>query len=225
MKDIQDPVTGDDGIERHPAFGLARVGRIQATPGAVLFQSDARHHSYIEVTVSDADRRRDLKHDWVYPGRVLCKFSMSLAQFASFVSSAGTEGVPVTLEYVDGAHRPELPYKPRLSVSMAETHDAANAAFESIKQRLAEYEALLAGKPTAAERRAALSDLRGAVSNATSNVDFAAKSLAEHAEAVVEQSRADIEAMALGLASRLRVPASELTGHEITGPDSSESLT
>jgi hypothetical protein len=225
MKDIQDPVTGDDGIERHPAFGLARVGRIQATPGAVLFQSDARHHSYIEVTVSDADRRRDLKHDWVHPGRVLCKFSMSLAQFASFVSSAGTEGVPVTLEYADGASLPELPYEPRLSVSMAETHDAANAAFEGIKKRLAEYEALLAGKPTAAERRKALSDLRAAVNNATGNVDYAAKSLAEHAESVVEQSRADIEALALGLADKLGLPASELTGHELPGPGSPDSLT
>jgi len=219
MRNIQDPVAGDDGTERHPAFGFVHIGRIQSNPGAVLFQSDARHSSYIEVTVSDADRRRDLKHDWVHPGRTLCRFSMSLAQFASLVSSAGTEGVPVTLEYVNGESLPGLPYQPRLSVSMTETHNAADAAFEDIRQRLAAYEELLAGKPTAAERRKALASLRATVNNATSNVDYAARTLTEHAEEVVEKSRADIEAMAVTLAAKLGLPAAELTGRELPGPE------
>jgi hypothetical protein len=54
----------------------------------------------------------------------------------------------------------------------------------------------------AAERKRLLANLHSAVANATSNVAYAAKKLDEHAEAVVEQSRADIETMVIRMAER-----------------------
>lgn len=222
---FESPVLDEDGDERHPAFAIARVGRIQSNPGEVLFQSDLRHREYIEVTVSEAARHRDLKHDWVYPGRVVCKFSMSLAQFASFVSSGGTEGVPVTLEYANGETKPRLPYLPRLSVSRDEAHNAAQEAFSGIQEKLNAYEAILNSKAPAAERRKALSTLRATVTNATANVDLAAKAFAEHAEEVVEKSRSDIEAMVTGMAAQLGVSPEQLADSgllAIAVPDSEE---
>lgn len=188
------PVTGDDGYERHPAFGIARISRIHATPGQMLFQSDLRHSEYIEVTLSEATRKRDLKHDWVHAERVLVKFAMSMSQFASLVASSGTEGVPVTIDYDHGG-RPGLLPESRLALTSAEVRAAAEEAFQDIQAAEAAYEQALAGKAPAAVRNKLLGTLRAAIANAAPNVDHASRQLAEHAEDVVEKSRADIEAM------------------------------
>lgn len=188
------PVTGDDGFARHPAFGMARVSRINATPGQVLFQSDLRHGEYIEITLSEAARRRDLKRDWLHPERVLVKFCLSLSQFASLVASVGTEGIPVTISY-DHGDRPGLLPESRLALTSTEVRAAADQAFQDIQAAEAAYEQALSEKAPAAVRSQLLRNLRSAIANAAPNVAYAAAQLAEHAENVVEKSRADIEAM------------------------------
>lgn len=208
MKSTENPVTGEDGSEHHPAFGMARVGRIMSTPGQVLFQSDIRHGEYIEITVSEASRRRDLKHDWVHPEQVLIKFCLSIAQFASFIASSSTEGVPVTIGY-DHGDRPGLPAGSRLALTSTEVHAAAHEAFRHIQEAEAAYEEALTGKAPAAERKRLLANLRAAIRGAVPNVDYAADQLTRHAEEVVEKSRADIEAMAAAARNRPQLPAQE----------------
>lgn len=208
-----------DGDEHHPAFGIIGVHRITATPGEVLFQSDLRHREYITVTVHEATRHRDLKHDWVHPGKRVCEVSMSLAQFASFVTSGGTEGVPCTIEFTgSGAHepgqRPGLKPDSRLALTADEVREAASKAYSEIQEALTAYEAALADKSGAAARREALRNLHYTIGNASANVAYATKVLDEHAEAVVERSRADIEAMVLRMAEQLGVPASEIKAIE-----------
>lgn len=216
-KERAEVAEGPGGDERHPAFGMISVHRIHATPGEVLFQSDLRHGEYIRVAVHEASRRRDLKHDWVHPGRMVCEVSMSLAQFASFVTSGGTEGVPCTIEFTgSGAHvpghRPGLIPGSRLALTAEEVRAAADKAYEEIKAAFDAYAATLAdsGKGSAATRRAALTVLQHAIGNAAANVAYATTMLDEHAETVVEKSRADIEAMLFRMAGQMGVPASEI---------------
>lgn len=218
-KDRTDVVTQDNGDESHPAFGLIGVHRITATPGEVLFQSDLRHREYIRVEVHEATRKRDLKHDWVHPGKQVCAVSMSLAQFASFVTSGGTSGVPCTIDYAasgthEPGHRPGLVPDPRLALTATEVRAAADQAYGAIQAALAAYEAALADKTPAAVRREALRNLHHTIGNAAANVAYATKMLDEHAEAVVEKSRADIEAMVLRMADQLGVSASEIKAIE-----------
>jgi hypothetical protein len=222
MKTYTTPASDDSGNEMHPAFGVIGVHRTSATPGAVLFQSDLRHSQYIRITVHEAARKRNLSQDWVHPGKMVCEVSLSLSQFASFVSSGGTEGVPCTIEFTgSGDHepgsRPGLLPASRLSLTHDEVRAAAGRAYEDIQDALRKYEATLgslAGKGSAAARRAAMSRLRAAVANAAPNVEYAAKALNEHAEEVVEKSRADIEAMAAQAAERLGIPAIEVQAIE-----------
>lgn len=209
-KQYEDFTTDGDGDERHPAFGLVSLHRISSTPGAVLFQSDVRHPEYMRIAVHEASRKRDLIHDWVHPGRMICEISLSMAQFASFVASTGQgSGVPCTIEWTatgtyEPGDRPGLIPAPRLSLTHDEVRAAADKAFEHIKEADAELQAAMAAKPpvSAAERKRLLANLHSAIANATSNVEYAAKRLDEHAEAVVEQSRADIETMVIRMAER-----------------------
>jgi hypothetical protein len=216
MPKIREDVTTnpDNDDETHPAFGLVQVSRITSNPAEVLFQSDIRHAHYIEFTVSEAVRRRDLKHDWVHGRKIITKFALSEAQFASLVASGGTEGVPVTLEYTStgscSGDRPGLKPNPRLQVTTDEVRASANAAFEQIKKAEAAYEAVLENKGGVKERRAALNALRAAINNATPNVEYAAKKLTEHAEEVVERSRADVEAMVIRMAEARGLTAEDV---------------
>lgn len=194
-KQYEDYSTNEDGSEHHPAFGTISLHRVSATPGAVLFQSDVRHSEYMRITIHEASRRRELHRDWVHPEKELFEISLSLAQFASFVASGGQgSGVPCTIEY-DRGHRPGLNLESRLALTNAAVHQAADKAFENIKAAEAALAEGMANKVGAAERKRLMANLHHAIGNATPNVDFAAKMLAEHAENVIEQSRADIETM------------------------------
>jgi hypothetical protein len=194
------------GDDVHPAFGQIRVNRISSTPGSVLFDSDIRHGHSVIIEISTASRKRDLNRDWIHGGRELMEVEMSEAQWASFVSSMGSSGVPCTLRATEQVHMvPGLEYDPRLAHSMKEVKEAADKTFGRIQAAMAAFDAL-DSKATAKEKREAIDKIRSETRSAEANISFVAKSLTEHAENVVQRSRADIEAMAYHAAQEMGLP-------------------
>lgn len=185
--------------ESHPAWGLISAHRVSSTPGAILFDSDIRHGHYMVITLKRATRDRDLQRDWIHDtGPDLIEVAMSEAQWGAFISSTNTSGVPCTIRAtetnpnVDG-----LEYAPRLQVSMAEVRAQAG----KIQERLEAAIAAVEEKPTKANIR----NLRLAQEGVRANMEFAAKSLSEHAENVVAKARNDIESMVVQKAVQLGV--------------------
>lgn len=200
VRDKADSWREKDAVsESHPAWGLISAHRVTATPGAILFDSDIRHGHYMSLTLKRATRDRDLQRDWIHEdGPLLIEVAMSEAQWGAFISSTNTSGVPCTIRAtetnpnVDG-----LEYAPRLQVSMAEVRAQA----QKIQDRLDAAVKAVEEKPTKANVRA----LRLAMEGVSSNMDFAAKSLSEHAENVVQKARNDIESMIVQKAIQLGV--------------------
>lgn len=193
---IQEPTQDEYGADVHPAFGHIKINRVSATPGVTLFDSEIRHQHFVTITVSGASCKRDLNHNWIHEGKALLEIEMSEAQWASFVSSPNTSGVPCTIKRTETDWQvPGLPHRPVLGQSLKETREAADQAFEGIKDAFDAYEAAIKGP--AKERNEALRNLRAAIHNATANVVFAASSLNKHAENTVQKARADVEAMVL----------------------------
>lgn len=195
-RDIEQPTEDEYGAERHPAFGVIGASRVTHAPGAVLFDSDIQHQHTVMVRIKAASRKRDLHRDWIGGREEYIEVEMSEAQWASFVSSMNNgDGVPCTVRSVNNKSVPGVPCAPRLAQSMAETHDAAQRAFEDIVKALDEYEA----KPNKGNLRT----LRARIENAVPNVDFAGKALIEQTEDVVTKARADIEAFVINKAQQL----------------------
>lgn len=186
-REVQPVGTDERGYEVHPAFGMARAARVSSTPGAVLFDSELRHQHYVILSISGAERKRDLKRDWIHSTKRVVEIAMSEAQWAQLVSSMNTEGTPVTLTDIGSEQLPQLPYEPRMAVQMDEVKKAVAEQLSHIQEALAAYEA----RPT----KAGLRSLRFAVENTPNNVAFAAEALAEHVENTVTRAKADIEAM------------------------------
>lgn len=196
--------------EGHPAWGLIGASRVRSTPGANLFDSDIQHQHYVVVRIAQARRNRRLHHDHIYSDQKrIIEVAMSEAQWASFVSTMNVgDGVPCTIESVKGEEMPRLKHEPRLAESMEEVRGAANEAMEGIQKAFDAYQE----KKTAANLRS----LKFAIENAPSNITFAASSLTEHAENVVQRARADIESMVAAKATQLGLAPGE---HELVMPE------
>jgi hypothetical protein len=197
QRNISEPTIDKYGAEVHPAFGMIHAARVTSTPGVVLFQSDIKHGETIRITVERASRKRDLNHDYVHgSSRGLIEVEMSMAQWASFVSSMNTSGVPCTVRSTETDYWvDDLPYQPRLKESMDEVADVAERLFAEAREALAEYEEAVENKAGAKVLREKRRKLHFALENSKSNVVFAAESLNEHTESVVQKARADVEAM------------------------------
>jgi hypothetical protein len=202
------PIVNDSGDESHPAFGFISAHRVSSTPGATLFDSDIQHSHFMRVTLSRATRKRDLNRDWLHPTSELIEVDMSEAQWAAFVSSTNTSGVPCTLSWLTGEGQvPGLIPAPRLHKSITEVQNAADKAFAQVKEAYAALEALPSNAGVKA-RREAMSRVKWAIENAPKNISYAADTLTEHTENVVQRARADIEAMVVQKAEQMGLDSS-----------------
>jgi hypothetical protein len=214
QRQIEPPTIDQHGDEVHPAFGQIQANRVTIGggpgAGAVLFQSDIKHGNTIRITIRRATRKRDLNHDWVHGGQELMEVELSEAQWASFVSSMNTSGVPCTIRRTETDWNiPELPYQPRLAESMGEVKNVAAKVFGEIREARDAYEKALADKAPAKVRNEALRKLHYAIENSGSGMHFAAKTLVEHTENVVQKARADIESMVMQETQRLGLEAGQ----------------
>lgn len=101
MKPVVTPLEAPHDGERHshPAFGMISVVKTSANQGGVhLFGSDLNHRSVLTVTLRTAVHERHLSRDWYHTDDEVVQFQMSEAQWATFVSSVGGAGVPITYE-------------------------------------------------------------------------------------------------------------------------------
>jgi hypothetical protein len=214
-REMQDPTPDEYGGEVHPGWGMIGASRVSATPGAVLFDSDIRHSHYVTVHISTASRKRDLNRDWLHPDQEFVEVAMSEAQWASFVSSMNTgAGVPCTIRRREKDYQVfEFPYEPRLAESMKEVRTAADKITKEIADAFVAYEV----HKTVGNLRT----LKYAIANAGANMEYAAKSLNEHAENVVQRARADIEAMVTSKAAQLGLEAGQVDMIELTSGEGS----
>lgn len=213
------PTVDERGWETHPAFATIGASRIQvggADDGARLFDSEITHNHIIGLTIRSAIRQRDLNHDWIHGSAEIISVEMSEAQWASFVSTLNSgSGVPCTLrlhngKINDGIVTPTFPFDSRMRLAIEETQEAADRSFAAIKDALAAYEAVVAAKGGAKERRDAMSRLSATINNATPDVDYTGKQLARLAEDVVQKAKADVEAFVVHKAQQLGMSHDEL---------------
>lgn len=203
-REIIPPTLNEHDEEGHPAWGLIGASRVSSSPpGAVLFDSDMQHQHYVVVRVSAAKRKRTLNRDWLRGGKEYIEVAMSEAQWASFVSSMNAgDGVPCTVTRQNYKEVPGFPHEPRLGESVREVREAADKAVQEVQAAFSAYQE----KKNAGNLR----NLEYAIKNMPANITFAAKSLTEHAENVVQRSRADIEAMVIAQAAQMGLKPGDL---------------
>lgn len=195
-REVEKAGTDEWGAETHPAFGMIGASRVSGR--AVLFDSDVEHDHFVVLRIGRATRKRDLHRDWIHSGNRadVVEVAMSEAQWASMISSMNTSGVPCTIRYTEKeGNVPGLDFESRLDLTHREVRNRTKTAMQEVQEAFERVQE----KPTKANIR----ELEMRMKNLPANMEFAAKSLTEHAENVVQKSRADIEAFVINKARQV----------------------
>lgn len=186
---------GDDNVKStHPSFGQISVSKVQGRN--VMFGSDFVHHNFVSLRVHTAEHNRNLSHDWVFPRECVLELDMSEAQWATFVSSFNTQGVPCTLRYARGDDdtRPSLPdpdLRREFSNEMAKTMKNATWELEKLKNMI-ENDSIV--KVSGKAKKELLEPIRMAIQQIMANVPFVKESFDKHVETSIEKAKVEVNA-------------------------------
>lgn len=209
---LDDKTSTPQSVTNHPSFGMVTVGRVH-TNGIKLHASDLSHQEVIELRFYEGETqdvggvvRHRQKRD-----TPLLSVQFSPAQWASMISSFGmSDGVPCTLlSKREGklTHLPEIAqYETTRQRFDRQIKEAATAEMEKLMESVKMLAALSAkGKANKGELAAALNKLQGVVANMPSNLAYTTELIQESVNNIVSSGRAEIEAVSMGVATRLGI--------------------
>lgn len=187
----------DETESSHPAFAQVSLSRV--TGSAKLYGSALDTvQEFVTLTVNKSTEMHSLGRNWYSSRqRPLIEIHMSAAQFAEMLTGFGRQGVPCTLDCLDGKDIPGIPWEHETESKKVVDAFKKNtqAAVEELRKASKDAAELLA-KPTLnkADRRALQWILDKAVQNCESNAPFMVTQFEEAAERVVTAAKSEVEA-------------------------------
>lgn len=190
----------------HPAFGMISVSRVSGRTN--LFGSDFAHQNYVVITINDADLRREMSRDWVFPRKQVIEVAMSESQWATFVSSFNTSGIPCTQMWTrEQGMVPRLPEpETRTKMFKREVEDDLLEALAALDDLTAAIEDGTSGI-SKKKQEALFAKVRLARNKLTSSIPFVADQFDEHMEEGIEKAKVEIHSYANQLFQRAGVEA------------------
>lgn len=195
VEHLKDEVLGET-IMRHPAYGTIHVYRTSGR--TYLHDSEFCHDNFISVEINTAKVYVHEGKGRTYPEREgIVRFSMSEAQWATFVSSMNMgSGVPITLTRLNGEFVPQLPVPVQTRYKFKDRFKGrGEAAVASINELEAMIDGMGLSKKKADELKA---KARMASRQLTDAMPWLAEHFAEHMEETVEKARMEIHGYAMG---------------------------
>lgn len=163
-----------------------------------LFGTEIETAHPIKLEICHAEEIRELSRNWFSPRGQIVEVEMSPIQWAEFLTSGNTSGVPCTIRYIHGERMTE----PKLSTIMEDYNkevddqfDKFDKAFEDISKNLKEQIEL--NKPMGKKAlEKLLSEVNVLRTNVVANVKFARESFKEDMDGIVVKAKAEFNAYA-----------------------------
>lgn len=100
----------DNEKQTHPSFGVVNLAKWQSSQSQTFFGSDLQHNHGITLSISRAELKRDIAHDWIFGREVLVSVDMTYTQFTEMIASFNEgSGVPVTIRQTETERNIPLP--------------------------------------------------------------------------------------------------------------------
>ncbi|MBU4680400.1 hypothetical protein KC222_00030 [Cedecea davisae] len=206
---------GDETLTRHPAFGMVSVNRT-SSGGTRLFASDLSHSEVVTMRFYEAEQ---LEQDGIQKCRLtggrrgapLLSVSLSPAQWAAMITSFGLgDGVPCTINALHTTGFQRLPEIGRIESTREryerQIQEAGQREIAKVQTAMSALRELAEkGKAGKRELAEALSKIDTALYNLPGNLSFTTELIQENMDKVVASGKAELEAVALGVATRLGV--------------------
>lgn len=213
----QQSCRGDEIEETHESYGLVQVNRSQSGHYR-LFGSSVEHQNYFTMRVMRGKRiAGDTGERFSTDGRVpIIEFSMTSAQFVEMITNQNSgEGVPCTLEYVEGVRMDHTP-----DDAGSELKVMSDLFKERLTKVVGELDAHDAGLGVMLEKKtftkADKEQIRGAVNAAarllSESAPFVIKIFGEHVEKAAAKGKLEVEAFIATALHRVGIQAIRDTG-------------
>lgn len=182
----------------HPAYGMISYSRI--TGQSKLVGSDIDHNHYMELRISTATKNRALNSDRFHEDSRIVSIKMSEQQWATFIASPNTSGVPCTLDMTPEnilplKFIPDLKEANKHSLIKEELSQKSSEVTKNLKESIKELKALIdpKAKLTKPLLRELVKGLENSIMEINSNMPFVTKVHEELMEHNLQSAIADVE--------------------------------
>lgn len=155
-----------------------------------MFGTEIKTSNPIRLEICHAEECRDLSKNWYFPRKRIVEIELSPIQWAEFLTSGNTSGVPCTIKQINDERMSE----PKDTEIFNEYNEEVEEHFDKFK----EIEDIVKGaidskKPMGMKD---LSSLLNKIHNAIANVDFVKDSFKEDMNEIVTKAKAEFNAYA-----------------------------
>ena len=175
--------------ETHPSYGM--IGASRVTGKICLFGSDFVHHSYMTISISNADLFRGLSSDLPFAHDEIIEVALSEAQWATFVSTPNNgQGVQCTIQHIHRKGVPQIPNPPDRHDQFKNEIGSLSASGKKVLNELAGM--IDALKISAKQKEELKWKLTQAARSVGSSAEFVADQFVEHMEKVTENAKIEV---------------------------------
>jgi hypothetical protein len=176
---------------------MVSVHRFQGGVKDRLFQNNVNTHTGITLTISLAELKRDLSHDWVFPYQEVVEIHMSPAQWHQLLTEMNTLGVPCTLSHYfdkDGTFiRPVFPEDFDNELKRIEREfEEAIRRLETLSPEMAETLKGIYPKLSRKDAEALRGVVEGLHATLKSHIPFVRKAMEDAVSRTVEHGKAEM---------------------------------
>ena len=178
-------------------MGMISWSRISCGSARPHFGTEVKTSHPIRLEISTAKENRELSRNWYFKDKRIIEVEMSPIQWAEFLTSGNTTGVPCTLKWLVGkgliAEPKETAIKEDYNKEVEESFNKFGESFDKVAKTLKEQ--IDTNKPMG---KKALEELLREVGNLKSlvigNIDFVKDSFKEDMSKIVTQAKAEFNA-------------------------------
>ena len=170
--------------------------RLMCSSPQNLFGTEIKTSNPIKIEICNAAEERDLNRNWVFSRNKIIEVEMSPIQWAEFLTSGNTEGVPCTLKWIRGVG--DIP-EPKADETMKVYNQEVEKHFDDMKDDFSEIKNLIdgllsTGRMNKANAECLANLIHRVQMNMTSNMNYIKDCFKEDMESIVTRAKAEFNA-------------------------------
>lgn len=175
-------------------MGRISWSRVMCSLPQPMFGTEIKTSNPVKIVISNASEERELNHNWFFTKERIVELEMTPIQWAEFLTSGNTEGVPCTLKYIRGQgnlSEPKVEDVKEIFNNEVEQHfDEIKEDFSNLSSKVKAL-SMKIGKTNTKELEDLLYKLN---MNITSNMNYIKKTFKEEMTGIVAKAKAEFNA-------------------------------
>ena len=176
-------------------MGMIRWSKISCSSPQAMFGTEIKTDHPIKILISHAVENRELNHNWYCPHKKIIEVEMSPVQWAEFLTSGNTSGVPCTLKEIEGKRMSEPKFDNVFDVYNKEVEEHLDKTTDDIKEISEALNSFIKSEKLTAKNVKTLESFKSMLDkvqmNLSSNMDYMKACFKDDMSNVVMKAKAE----------------------------------